>query len=102
MSRRARWLPVVLCGGLLFALGAEPWLTHAQAPGRGRRFATKPGEIITPPDFGERWTDRLEVGGTAPEFTLPRLPKTANDAGQVSLRELRAKRPVVLIFGSCT
>lgn len=71
------------------------------AVGRGR-FATKPGEVITPPDRSERWSDRLEVSGPAPEFTLPLLGKNGDGATKVALRELRAKRPVVLIFGSIT
>jgi peroxiredoxin len=73
----------------------------------------KPGEVITPPDRSERWSDQLSVGAEAPEFTLPLLPsgdkiapgdKSSDQRQQqtVSLRELREKRPVVLIFGSIT
>ena len=71
------------------------------AAGRGR-FPTKPGESITPPDRGERWANRLEIGGPAPEFTLPLLTKNDGTVKTVSLRDLHGKRPVVLIFGSMT
>jgi hypothetical protein len=75
-----------------------------QRPGAGGRkqFATKPGEVITPPDRGERWNNQLAVGDTAPEFKLPLLADKGNDAKSVSLHDLLAKRPVVLIFGSMT
>lgn len=65
---------------------------RAEAAGRGR-FPTKPGEIITPPDRGERWANRLEVGGFAPEFTLPLLGKNGDGTAKVSLRDLHTKRP---------
>lgn len=71
------------------------------AAGRGR-FPTKPGEVITPPERGERWANRLEIGGPAPEFTLPLLTKNDGKVKTVSLRDLHGKQPVVLIFGSMT
>ena len=80
---------------------------------RNGRPGAKAGEVITPPDRSERWTNHLEVGDIATEFTLPLLAKSgdtepgskSSDTPPVktaSLRELRAKRPVVLIFGSIT
>jgi hypothetical protein len=92
---------------------------------RGARQGAKPGEIITAPDLSERWRDQLEVGEAAPEFTLPLASGTEDvkaiaergnqEAGRkriatkaketkktVSLKELRARKPVVLIFGSVT
>ncbi|QDT98734.1 deiodinase-like protein [Gimesia aquarii] len=84
--------------------------------GRGRGFR-KPGEVITRPDrSGERWVDQLEVGNIAPEFSLPllwqdtssrktsRTQKSANKKTRqnVTLHDLRANQPVVLIFGSFT
>jgi len=92
---------------------------------RSLRQGAKPGEIITAPDLSERWRDQLHVGEAAPEFTLPLASGTAeaklvaqrdkHDAGNksntakataiqktVSLKDLHAKKPVVLIFGSIT
>ena len=92
---------------------------------RGVRQGAKPGEIITAPDLSERWRDQLQVGEAAPEFTLP-LASGTEDATAivnrdnqeasckrnatkakeikktVSLKDLRARKPVVLIFGSVT
>jgi protein-disulfide isomerase len=92
---------------------------------RGLRQGAKPGEIITAPDLSERWSDQLQIGEAAPEFTLPlasgteeakalarrdkqstgQKSKASNtkDAPKIaSLKALRAKKPVVLIFGSVT
>jgi len=79
---------------------------------RSGRFGLKPGEIITRPDKSQRWQDDLKVGAVAPEFTLPMLkldngnPITqslgAAQASEVSLKELRKQKPVVLVFGSIT
>jgi hypothetical protein len=92
---------------------------------RGMRQGAKPGEIITAPDLSEWWRDRLRAGEVAPEFTLPLVSGTEeakararrdkldafgiSDATEtkgventVSLRDLRANKPVVLIFGSVT
>jgi hypothetical protein len=92
---------------------------------RSARQGAKPGEIITAPDLSERWPDQLRVGQAAPEFTLP-IASGAADAKAiaergnqganrrrnvtkgketnktVSLKDLRARKPVVLIFGSVT
>ncbi|MCI0334530.1 MAG: hypothetical protein L0228_15035 [Planctomycetes bacterium] len=120
---------VILFTALLVSIAAID-STCGQAPnraarGRGGRFGAKPGEIITPPDRSERWANQLRVGGIAPEFTLPlaggtdeavalaerskrnarRKGESANGAQKqpaVFLKELRAKKPVVLIFGSVT
>lgn len=92
---------------------------------RGARQGAKPGEIITAPDMSERWRDQLQVGEAAPEFTLPLASgseeakliaqRGKHDAGSkgnsteakgaqktISLKDLRAKKSVVLIFGSIT
>ena len=57
-----------------------------------------PGEVITPPARGEWQADLLLVGATAPDFTL------MDSAGKslTTLSSFRGKKPVVLIFGSCT
>lgn len=95
---------------------------RSSGSGRGGRPGSKPGEVITRPDLSERWKDELHVGGVAPEFTLPLLPKPdaakRSAAGRatrgeqpssdpdapltVALRDLRSKQPAVLIFGSMT
>ena len=88
---------------------------------RRNRGLRKPGEVITRPDRSEeRWENQLQVGKAAPEFTLPLLQpnnqrkassvnastakKSAEKKGAqtVSLHELRAKQPAVLIIGSFT
>jgi hypothetical protein len=92
---------------------------------RGVRQGAKTGEIITAPDLSERWRDQLHVGEAAPEFTLPlangteeamslarrdkldaghnsKAAKTKGAQRTVSLKDLRANKPVVLIFGSVT
>ena len=87
------------------------------ADGRGRRSrpGNKPGEVITRPDRSERWLDGLKVGSVAPDFTLPLLHKEGEQAkptgntsaalqpeNTISLANLRAEQPVVLVFGSIT
>lgn len=57
-----------------------------------------PGEVNTPPAFGERKKDTLKVGDLAPDFSLPLV----KGKGEVKLSSLRGKKPVVLIFGSYT
>jgi iodothyronine deiodinase-like protein len=92
---------------------------------RSIRQGAKPGEIITAPDLSERWPDQLRIGDAAPDFTLPlasgteeakalmqhenqntgrksKRTKTSDVQKSVSLKELRANKPVVLIFGSIT
>jgi hypothetical protein len=79
-----------------------PALVTAQNIGKVRGKGAKPGEVITAPDRSERWPDRIKVGEVAPEFKLPLLAKDQAKEQSVALTELRAKRPVVLIFGSIT
>jgi hypothetical protein len=113
---------LVLCSAIASARGQS--LDRATRA-RVARQGAKPGEIITAPDLSERWRDQLHVGEAAPEFTLPLASgseeakliaqRGKNDAGSkgsstkandgpktVSLKDLRAKKPVVLIFGSIT
>lgn len=56
------------------------------------------GEVNAPPAQGERYPDKLKVGDTAPDFTLPR----ADGAGEITLSEYQEGKPVVLVFGSLT
>lgn len=114
MPRTTTVLAALAFLGVLGALLQTPLLAQheAGAKGRGHRPGTKTGEVITAPDRSERWNNRLKEGSSAPAFTLPLLDKTEREAASekgspkttqtVSLHELHAKRPVVLIFGSMT
>lgn len=76
------------------------WLTSGMSSisnGQGKKTGN-PGEINTPPAFGERKITKLRVGDAAPNFTLPVLNKTQ----EVTLASFKNKKPVVLIFGSYT
>ena len=64
----------------------------------GGRAPRRPGEVIAPAAVQERYKDTLEVGDLAPDFKL----RDADGMQEVSLSELRAHRPVVLVFGSYT
>lgn len=97
---------------LLSALFAPASFAQSERE-RRQRPGKKAGEVITSADRSERWSDRLAVGGIAPEFSLPLLhardqaeagekPPQSTATKAVTLSELRAERPVVLIFGSIT
>ena len=60
--------------------------------------ATLPGEKFTPPAQNERHQDKLKPGDAAPDFSLPD-PAGKNET---KLSSFKDKKPVVLIFGSCT
>lgn len=79
-------------GQALWTLGA--WLMLS-SPASAQPL---PGERFTPPARGERHTDTLKVGDTAPVFTLP----AASGSKETALASFRGQKPVVLIFGSCT
>ena len=99
-----RTFVIVWCALILLTAVAQ-----AQRPGK------RPGEIITRPDFsqGGFGEDHLEIGKEAPPFTLQWL-KPASSASTdkeknpssapktISLTELHAKKPAVLVFGSMT
>jgi hypothetical protein len=110
------------------AVSQPTWAQRVERSGRAARFNAKPGEVITPPDRSLRWPDRLQVGDKAPDFTLPlaigvgdalaivehekrgatpkpgeaKLKSRPEVAPIVSLRQLHAAKPAVLIFGSVT
>jgi hypothetical protein len=63
-----------------------------------RQQGGRPGEFNAPPARGERLPEKLMVGDPAPDFTLP----DAAGKKEVTLSSARGKKPVVLIFGSCT
>ena len=56
------------------------------------------GEIITKAAKGERHEDTLQVGDLAPDFTLP----DKSGRREITLSNLYADKPVVLIFASYT
>jgi hypothetical protein len=62
------------------------------------RPTTLPGEKFTPPAMSERQKDKLAVSDAAPDFTL----KDLSGKNDIKLSSLKGKKPVVLIFGSCT
>jgi hypothetical protein len=72
-------------------------LSEAQQAPKGK-LGGLPGEKFTPPARGERPPERLKEGDAAPDFTLP----DPSGKKQVTLSSFKGKRPVVLIFGSCT
>ena len=84
----------LLLGGLVLAAGTLS-LAGAQPPGQP---TVLPGEKFTPPARGERQKDGLQVGDRAPDFTLP----LAYGTKEMTLSSYQGKKPVVLIFGSCT
>jgi hypothetical protein len=59
---------------------------------------TLPGEKYTPPAKDERQPDKLKPNDKAPDFTLP----DPSGKSEVTLSSFQGKKPVVLIFGSCT
>src|SRR5829696_9912056 len=87
MHRSARLLSFLLASlsAIALAWGQTP---DRATRARGVRQGAKPGEIITAPDLSERWRDRLQVGRTAPEFTLP-LAAGSEEAKLISQRDKR-------------
>jgi len=67
-------------------------------PAQGKGKPDRDGAINAPPARGERLPEKVKAGDLAPDFTLPGL---AEDQ-QVTLSDSQGKKPVVLIFGSCT
>ncbi len=58
----------------------------------------KPGEVYAPAAREEFDEENLQVGDSAPDFTLPR----SDGDGDVTLADFKGKKPVVLVFGSIT
>jgi hypothetical protein len=123
--RRICLLVSVLIIAIAMVASASGQTAERAARSRGARAGAKPGEITTPPDVSERWHDQLKVGQLAPEFELPlasgtedakaiaqrgkrntrsngTATKTTSTQKSISLKELYAKKPVILIFGSVT
>lgn len=88
----------IVAGGWLLAgavvVTAVGGSTPAADRDQGRKQA---GEFNAKPAKGEKYRDTLQVGDPAPDFTLSAL-----SGKQVTLSSSQGKKPVVLIFGSCT
>lgn len=94
-------LPLVRRGPHLAAALCLAPLLLGTALGQGARDKkkkAKDGTYIAPAAKGERIKDTLKAGDKAPPFTLPR----AVGEEEVTLAAVSAKKPVVLIFASCT
>jgi hypothetical protein len=79
------------------------WWSMRQPPETfGRVMARMPGVAYLLLPFETMWTRArvggLQVGNTAPDFSLTKLDKS----GSVQLAVLTSKQPVVLVFGSYT
>lgn len=94
-------LVVIICGyaALLFAMNRA---MHEPPDQFGHFMAKMPVAVFLVAPFESMWTraraGTLNVGDSAPDFTLPTFDKSA----QVNLETIRKDRPVVLVFGSYT
>jgi hypothetical protein len=97
-------LRVLLALVLVYAaLTAGLAIAMRQPPDRfGAIMAKVPAIAFPVLPFETLWMNaragHLQVGDTAPEFTL----KTLDAAAQVRLSSFRGQKPVVLVFGSYT
>ena len=84
---------------LLFAVNRA---MHQPPEQFGRFMSKMPVAVFLVSPFETLWTraraGTLNVGDSAPDFTLPTFDKSA----QVNLETIRKDRPVVLVFGSYT
>lgn len=84
---------------LLFAVNRA---MHQPPEQFGRFMSKMPVAVFLVSPFETMWTraraGALNVGDSAPNFTLPTFDKSA----QVNLETIRKDRPVVLVFGSYT
>lgn len=92
-------LLVVGYAALLFSVNRA---MHRSPEEFGRFMMKMPSAIFLVAPFETMWTraraGHLNVGDTAPDFTLATLDKSSH----VSLASLRNDKPVVLVFGSYT
>lgn len=95
MKLQIVWLASVC---LLCSAGIVLAQDPPQPKDEARRGNRRPGEYNAPAAKGERHPDRLAVGAAAPPFTL------ADPTGkkETTLSSFEGKKPVVLIFASCT
>lgn len=92
---------LVVCGyaAVLYAVNRA---MHQPPEQFGHFMSKMPAAIFLLAPFETMWTraraGSLNVGDTAPEFTLFTLDKSSH----VSLTAIRNDRPIVLVFGSYT
>lgn len=95
------WL---LAGAAAYAaLLAAMFAAMSQPPRRFGQFMRRfPMPLMMLVPFVPMWNvarrGRVEVGGEAPDFTLP----TVDRSSTIRLSSFRGERPVVLVFGSYT
>lgn len=78
----------------VIALSGAMVIAHAEE----RKRPPRKGPFNTRPARGERSRDKLKVGDKAPDFTLPDI----TGKKKITLSGFRGKKPVVLVFASCT
>jgi hypothetical protein len=82
----------------------EPWSVAGQIVAQIRGDGTPEGSPLTLQDvmasaeYRDLMTAKVAEGELAPDFELP----TLDGGGTVRLADLRAERPVALVFGSYT
>jgi hypothetical protein len=89
---------LILIAGLCLLQTAALAAAQEQQPQRKGKRRDRPGEFTAKAAREERLPEKLKVGDAAPDFTL------ANPTGEreVTLSAAQGKRPIVLVFGSCT
>jgi hypothetical protein len=82
----------------------EPWSVAGQIVAQIRGEGTPDDspltlqDVMASADYRDLMTAKVAEGELAPDFELPSL----DGAGTVRLADLRAERPVALVFGSYT
>lgn len=82
----------------LAAVLAVAFLTHTALAADRKKPRRDDGAFNAKPAKGEKQRDTLNVGDAAPDFTLP----DAAGRTQFTLSSSQGRKPVVLVFGSCT
>lgn len=102
MKRWAKRIGLAVLAGYVVFLGVM-YAAMTRSPMEFSRFMMAlPAPVMYATPFPPMWAQAragtVQVGATAPDFTLPRQ----DGQGQVRLAALRGVRPVVLVFGSYT
>jgi len=86
----------------VFFVGYMWRIMHRSPEAFARVMMHLPWEVFLICPFETMWTHaragKVEVGDSAPDFTLTKLDKSGN----IHLAELNRSQPVVLVFGSYT
>ena len=81
-----------------------PWSVAGQVVAQARKNGTPEDspltlkDVMASPEYRDLMTAKVAVGELAPDFELP----SVDGDGTVRLADLRAERPVALVFGSYT